>query len=201
MTGVLVAHFQQLPAELMQMFCYCLTAFAAVVSVLATLYAIGNIDATGITSEGRVTSIIPIVLAACGLALTVRWSPEHTLFAVVWLVMHIPGVYVGVNTPTSTLQQSLRREQSLEDQRIAIEWELKQLSNRVTLLEQLVRPGGPDPFAQKKLATTGNTLEKYYADTKEQLEKFLQQTRDESQRAAAESMLKQLTQMQIAQIT
>ena len=197
MTGVLVAHFQQLPAELMPMFCYYLTVFAAVVSVLAACYAIGNIDTTGITSEGRVTSIIPIVLAACGLALTVRWSPEHTPFAIVWLVMHIPSVYVGIKTPTSNLQQSLRREQSLEDQRIAIEWELKQLSNRVTLLEQLVRPGGPDPFAQKKLATTGNTLEKYYADTKDQLEKFLQQTKEESQRTAAERMLRTLGQMQI----
>ena len=197
MTGVLVARFQQVPADLMQMFCYYLTAFAAVVSVLATCYAIGNIDHSGITSEGRATSIIPILLAACGLALTVRWSPQHTPFAIVWLVMHIPGVYVGVNTPTSTLHQSLRREQSLEDQRIATEWELKQLSNRVTLLEQLVRPGGPDPFAQKKLATTGNTLEKYYADTKGQLEKFLQQTKEESQRAAAENMLRTLGQMQI----
>lgn len=197
MTSVLIAHFQGLPADLLQVFCYCLTAFAAVVSVLATCYAVGNIDATGITNEGRVTSIIPIALAACGLALTIRWYPEHTPFAIAWLVMHIPGVFVGIKTPVSTLQQSLRREQSPEDQRIAIEWELKQLSNRVTLLEQLVRPGGPDPFAQKKLATTGNTIEKYYADTKEQLEKFLQQSKEDSQRAAAESMLKTLGQMQI----
>lgn len=197
MTGVLVSQFRQLPADLMPMFCYYLTAFAAVVSVLAACYAIGNIDATGITSEGRVTSIIPVVLAGCGLALTVRWAPERIPFALAWLVMHVPGVIVGFKTPTSTLQQTLGREQSIEDKRIAIAWELKQLSNRVTLLEQLVRPSGPDPFAQKKLATTGNSLEKYYADTKEQLEKFLQQVDDDAQRVEATNMLTALQQMNV----
>ncbi len=140
MTGVLLYHFRQLPAEVTQIFCYCLVTFAAVVSVLAACYAIGNIDATGITSEGRVTSIIPLVFAGCGLALTIRWAPERIPFALAWLVLHVPGAFVGLKTPTSTLQQTLRREQSLEDQRIAIAWELKQLSNRVSLLEQLVRP-------------------------------------------------------------
>lgn len=197
MTGILLVHFRQPLTETLPQFSYWLALFAAVISVLAACFAISSIDRTGITDEGRITSIMPILLAACGLALTVRWAPDRLPFALAWLVLHAPGVIVGFKTPTSNLQQSLKREQSIEDRRIAVEWELKQLTNRLNLLERLVRPGGPDPQAQKKLATTGNTLEKYYADTREQLDKFLQQVEDDAQRTTANQMLVTLQQMDV----
>lgn len=197
MTGILLVHYKQPVIESLPQFSYWLALFAAVISVLAACFAISSIDRTGITDEGRITSIMPIVLAACGLALTVRWAPDRLPFALAWLVLHAPGVVVGFKTPTSNLQQSLKRQQSIEDRRIAIEWELRQLTNRLNLLERLVRPGGPDPQAQKKLATTGNTLEKYYADTREQLDKFLQQVEDDAQRTTANQMLVTLQQMDV----
>ena len=191
MTIVLLARWDA-SEEIIAQFRFCLTLFAASVSVLATCYALGNLDSTGITYEGRVTTLVPIVMAGCGLALTMRWMPERLPFAVAWLVLQLPGMIVGLRTERSTLHQTQRRQQSLEDQRIAIEWELKQLTNRVNLLEQLTQPGGPEPTAQKKLLTTGNSLDKYYRDTHEQLEKFLDQVNDDEQRATALSMQQKL---------
>ncbi len=190
------AHEDACP-EPVPLFSYWLTFFAVLVCILATCFAIASIDETGIANEGRVTSVIPVALAACGVALTMRWGPERNPFAIAWLLLHIPSVIVGLKTSRSTLQQSLRREQASEDERIATQWELKQLTNRVALLEQLVRPGGPDPQAQKKLTTTGNSLEKYYTDTKDQLEKFLQRVEEDSQRTDAQNMLRTLQQMSI----
>lgn len=195
MLSAMVAHMSQPVPDLTALCAYWLTFFAVLVSLLATCFSVANIDATGINHEGRITSIIPIALAACGLALTVRWSQPRLPFAVCWLALQVPGVIVGLRTASSTLQQSLRRTLSAEDRLIAVQWELKLLTNRVNLLEQLLRPGGPDPAAQKKLATTGNTVEKYYDDTKAQLEKFLDQVEDEPQRATVTKMLTVLQQL------
>lgn len=197
MLAVSLGQLRQLPQETLPLLGYWVTLFAAVVALLASSFAIFSIDVTGITDEGRVTSLIPIALAACGLALTARWAPERTPHAVTWLALHIPGLIVGLRTPEASLQQTLKLQQSIADRNIAIGWELRQLSNRINLLEQLLQPGGPDPLAQKKLVTTGNSLEKYYADTKEQLEDFLQNVEEDSQRVAASQMLATLQQMQL----
>ncbi len=199
MMTALMAHMSEPVYEPVQLFSFWLTFGATVIAILANCFALASFDATGITHEGRVTSMIPIVLAACGVALTVRWGPQRTPFALSWMVLQLPALVVGFRTTTTTLQQAIRRAQAVEDRAIAVQWELKQLTNRVHLLEQLTRPGGPDPAAQKKLASTGNSLEKYYGDTKSQLEKFISAVEDDQHRAAASNMLSTLQQMPIAQ--
>lgn len=199
-TLVLAADLGRLPHETLPRFAFCLTLFAASAALLASAFSIFCIDKTGITEEGQVTAIIPTVLASCGLALTLRWTPDHIVVASTWFALHLPGAFVGLQTPISTLQQTLRRQQAIVDRGIAIQWELKQLTNRVTLLEQLLRAGGPDPSAQKKLATTGHTLQKYYDDTKQQLEEFLAQAKDDQQRNMATQLLTKLQQMHVADL-
>lgn len=198
MTVALLTQLRQPPQETLSLYAHGLTLFAAFTSLLASFFALFSIDKTGITEEGRVTSIIPVLLAACGMALTLRWAPDRVPWAIAWLVLHLPGIWVGAKTPKSNLQQTLRRQQSIEDRQIAVQWELKQLTNRVKLLEQLLGSERPDPQAQRKLSFTGNTVEKYYADTRQQVEDFLQQTEDDTQRATAAQLLTSLQRMHVS---
>lgn len=197
-TLVLATNLRHLPQETLPLFAICLTLFAACAALLASTFAIFNVDQTGITEEGKVTSTMPVVLAACGLALTFRWAPERIGLAIAWLMLHLPGAFVGLRTTRSTLQQTLRRQQAIIDRGIAVQWELKQLTNRINLLEQLVRPTGPDPAAQRKLSFTGTTLQKYYEDTRQQLEEFIAEVEDDAQRAMAAQMLTTLQQMHVS---
>ncbi len=198
---MIVALLMRIPpmtGEVMPVFRYCLTLATACIAAFQAVFALTNMDSTGITYEGRVTSIMPVALAVCGLTLIARWMPELLYIAIGWLLLHLPGAFVGLTEPTSNLKQTIQRQQNMEDRRIGVEWELKQLGNRVALLQQLTRTGGADPQAMKKLLTTGNSLEKYYSDTQKQLEIFLQQVEDDAQRGEAQTLLSSLQSMNIS---
>jgi hypothetical protein len=138
-----------------------------------------------------VSTIIGIVLVLGPIALVIRkagYSPFWVLLAFVPLV-NVAAIFYFVLSEwpiERELKQLTPYRKSRADAQTETAWELKQLANRVALIEQLA---ASDEKARQVLNTTGKTASEYVDETLGSLEKFIKSAGDENDKRVALNLL------------
>jgi hypothetical protein len=138
--------------------------------------------------------LIGLVLFLAPFALIVRkagYSPLWVLVAFVPLGNLLAlAVFALSEWPIEKeLHQLTRRPRSPADAKVETSWELKRLARRVSIIERLALPDGPNESAKQLLDATGNTATDYFDQTLASLQQFVDRATNDEEQAFATNLL------------